>query len=352
MSIHDAVALYRTKAPRTARAAGYEIVRQEGEDRAKIKLFGPIDAWEDSALNFVKELEQLQADGVKEADAQINSLGGDVWESMTIADAIRSARANGMKFRAVVLGVAASGATIIASSCDETVIGKNARYMIHEAASGCWGRADEMREVAAMLDDINTQAVDIYVEQSGQTPDQIKTWMAETKWFRGQEAVDAGFAASILDMDAEACADEEDLRTLDNTPADLLDEVTATTSDVVSGEATADDQAPAEEISSEDDAELVSVELSINGATVVMSVSAETAAALADTGELVTKPSADTVPEMQADEEDSLVASLKSGADDAPVSTARPQAEEAKQRKATASWNVAIAGMNANFGKI
>ncbi|MCZ4366625.1 head maturation protease, ClpP-related [Sulfitobacter dubius] len=350
MSLHDAVALYRTKAPRKARAAGYEVVRQEGEASAKIKLFGPIDAWEDSALNFVEELEQLQADGVKEADVQINSLGGDVWESMTIADAIRSARANGMTFRAVVLGVAASGATIIASSCDATVIGKNARYMIHEAASGCWGSADDMREVAAMLDDINTQAVEIYVEQSGQTPDQIKTWMAETRWFRGQEAVDAGFAASILDMDAEACADEEDLRTLDNAPSDLLEEIAASGDTEDEVKASDPDQETVEDAPAvETPPELVSVELSVNGSTISMSVSAETAAALKDAGELVTKPT-EIEPEMKAPE-DPLVASLKSGSQE-PVMTARPDSEAASQRKAPASWTKSIAAMNANFGKI
>lgn len=344
MSLHDAVALYRTKAPRKARAAGYEIVRNEGEEAAKTKLFGPIDAWEDSALKFIEEVEALNASGVKSYDVQINSLGGDVWEAMVIVDAIHAWRDQGIVFRAVVLGVAASAATIIACACDEVVIGKNARFMIHEAASGCWGRSDDLRAVAELLDGVNSQAVEIYTTASGQSEDQVKTWMAEEKWFRGQEAVDAGFAFSLLDMTAEACADEEDLRTFENTPGELVDEVTGASADTGPDEETVED-APAVETAPE----LVSVELSVNGNTIEMSVSAEAAAALKDAGELVTKP-AEIEPEMKAPE-DPLVASLKSGSQE-PVMTARPESEAASQRKAPASWTKSIAAMNANFGKI
>jgi ATP-dependent Clp protease protease subunit len=345
MSLHDAVALYRTKAPRKARAAGYEIVRNEGEDAAKIKLFGPIDAWEDSALKFIEEVEALIASGVKSYDVQINSLGGDVWEAMVIVDAVRAWRDQGIVFRAVVLGVAASAATIIACACDEVIIGKNARFMIHDAASGCWGGSGDLRAVADLLDDVNAQAVEIYAAASGQSEDQVKTWMSEEKWFRGQEAVDAGFASSILDMTAEACADEEDLRTFENTPGDLVDEVVGASADADPDQETIED-APAVETAPE----LVSVELSVNGNTISMSVSAETAAALKDAGELVTK-AAEIEPEMKVIEEDPLVASLKSGSQET-VMTARPEVEAASQRKAPASWTKSIAAMNANFGKI
>lgn len=343
MNLHDAVALYRTKAPRKARAAGYEIVRNEGEDAGKIKLFGPVDAWEDSALKFIEEVEALISSGVRSYDVQINSLGGDVWESMVIVDAIRAWRDQGIFFRAVVLGVAASAATIIACACDEVVIGKNARFMIHEAASGCWGRSDDLRAVAELLDGVNAQAVEIYTATSGQSDGQVRTWMSEEKWFRGQEAVDAGFASSILDMTAEACADEEDLRTFENTPGDLVDEVTGASADANDPDQETVDDAPAVEAA----VELVSVDLSVNGNAISMSVPADVAAALKEAGELITKPAA----EMSAPKVDPLVAELKSGSDE-PVMTARPEVEAVSQRKEPAPWSTAIARMNANFGKI
>jgi len=341
MSKHDAIALYHTKAPvSSGRPGGFDIAKMEGsETDFTIRIFGSIDAWEQTAEDFISQFEAIDSE-TSNIDIQVNSRGGDIVEAMAIVDTIKAAKG---KTTGTVLGIAASAASVIICACETRRIGANARFMIHQATIGVVGRTKDLREVAALGDTINAQAAQIYADVSGQDLSVIEAWMDEEKWFLGQEAVEAGFFGSVVDISMSAEVDEEDLREFANVPMDLLDEVTL---DTVATET---------EVAVEDDTvvetpELVSVELCVNGKTISMSVSADVAEDLKSAGSLITEP---VEPEIETPAPvDPIVAKMKSDAVNAPVMTARPNVETASQRKAPAPWNASIAAMNANFGKI
>jgi ATP-dependent protease ClpP protease subunit len=338
---HDAIALYKTKAPRAStRKGGFEFSTVEGETgKHTLRINGRIDTWEQTFEEFETQFSAIDAEG-NDLEVQINSGGGDPIEAMGIVDLLMGAKSN---TTATVLGIAASAASVIACACKVRRIGLNARFMIHNATMGVVGSADELRQVAAIGDDINLQAAEIYATASGQDIETIKTWMNEEKWMRGQEAVDAGFFSSVLDVTMSAEIDEEDVREFENAPSDLREEVLAeveTPAEVVVIEEKPDEVA----------VEMVSLNLSIDGKTYSMSVPADAAESLTNIGKLASSPAAEV--EMKAIE-DPLVASLKSTSKDEVVMTARSDADEAAQRsKAPASWNTQIAKMNANFGRI
>ena len=324
--VPDSVALYQTLAVQTSR--GETAVMNADGQKAKIRLFGPICPWESTAANFMAGLDQLAAAGVKEADLEINSSGGSVAESLAIYDAIK---ASGIKFRAVVLGVTASAASTVAAACQDRVIGKNARFMIHQAESGAWGRASDMREVADWLDAINKQTAGLYASVSGQSEAQIELWMDEEKWWLGEEAVKAGFFSAVLDADAAPAIAEPEMRAFQNAPQDLIEAV----------------QSAAEKPATV-------VEAPVQETPVVTAEQAASAAPAAVIETPAVEPQAPAVPDakMQADA-DPVVAAMKSGADEAPVMTARPvETVQQKTAKAPAPWAARIAEMNSNFGRI
>lgn len=321
----DSVALYHTFVSPSGRS-GSAVMNADGS-KAKLRLFGPIYSFERTAELFAIGLDQLRASGVVEADLEINSPGGSVSEALAIHDMIAS---SGIKFRAVILGIAASAATVVACACEERVIGKNARFMIHEPESGCYGRASDMREAAEWLDQITEQTAAIYAAVSGKSVEQIKLWMKEETWWKGEEAVKDGFAKSVLEKEEAAMVSEADMRAFQKAPADLLETVQEVA-------APAPESAPAIETVQE----------------AALAAEAEMAAPEAPVA-LVETPGAtqETEAKMLADA-DPVIAAMKSDADSASVMTARPtEAAQPKTASAPSPWAARIAEMNRNFGRI
>ncbi|WP_349745383.1 ATP-dependent Clp protease proteolytic subunit, partial [Roseateles cavernae] len=71
------------------------------------------------------------------------------------------------------------------------------QMMIHDAWTIAAGNADDFEVQVANLRRTSSLMADLYVARTGNTLDQVKAWMKETKWFTGQEALTAGFADSL-----------------------------------------------------------------------------------------------------------------------------------------------------------
>jgi ATP-dependent protease ClpP protease subunit len=107
---------------------------------------------------------------------------------------------------AYVDGLAASAASFIAMAADEIRIAEGAFMMIHNARSGLVGGADDFRKEADLLDTVNQVIRQKYVDRTGSTDEQVKTWMDAETWFTGKEAVDAGFADKLMEnLKVAAC---------------------------------------------------------------------------------------------------------------------------------------------------
>lgn len=153
-------------------------------------------------------IEQLDGVTTPEVVVVINSGGGDVWEGAAIANAIRDKRRDGMKITAKVPALCASAAMDIACACESVSIYRNAYMMIHEARGGAWGREEDLRSTAEMLKTMNSAVAQNYSKKCGESMEQVLQWMNETKWFCGQEALDAGFADVLLDEETEQTVTE------------------------------------------------------------------------------------------------------------------------------------------------
>ena len=153
------------------------------------------------ASSVVSELKGIEDD---EVTLRINSPGGDVYDGLTIMNALRSHPAT---VTAVVEGLAASAASFIAvGGADRVVMRPTAELMIHEAMSFIGGNAAEMSRVVADLDRISANLSTVYAERSGGDPAEWRERMRAETWFSAEEAVAAGLADAVEDGRAAVAA--------------------------------------------------------------------------------------------------------------------------------------------------
>ena len=105
-------------------------------------------------------------------NVRINSPGGNVFDGVAIANAIKSHPAKTVVY---IDGIAASIASIIALAGDEVVMAENAFFMFHEAWSITIGSAEDLRKEADLLDKIDGVLAQTYVKKPARMRKRSKT---------------------------------------------------------------------------------------------------------------------------------------------------------------------------------
>ncbi len=197
----------RVARPNAEKRSWYNFVAKESE--ADIYIYDEISSWWGvSANDFVSDLNEISASTI---NLYINSPGGSVFEGYAIYSAlIRYADKNKATINVIIDGWAASIASVIAMAGDHIKIGAHAQTMIHSPWSFAIGTAEDMRAEADVLDDLQETIVDIYAARTGGDRKEIEDWVNAETWFKGQAAVDAGFADEVIPLKTKKGDDEED----------------------------------------------------------------------------------------------------------------------------------------------
>jgi ATP-dependent Clp endopeptidase proteolytic subunit ClpP len=170
---------------------------QEDSDESEVLLYDFIgfdlfdEGW--TAQKFAEELNRIK--GTKKLTVRINSPGGDVWDGMAIYNMLSDFAS---ETRVVIEGIAASAASLVAMAGDTVDAYETSQLMIHDAWTLVMGNAQELREVADVLDRIDGQIADVYAAQSG-TP--AKAWreiMDQDSYLTAQEAKDKGLVDTVI----------------------------------------------------------------------------------------------------------------------------------------------------------
>ena len=179
------------------------LARNEG---VQINVFDVIgDQWSEQPVTAGSIKAALDQAAGADVTVNINSPGGSAFEGLAIYNLLRN-----YSGRVVVnvLGLAASAASVIAMAGDEVRIAKAAMLMIHNSSGLCWGTAQDMRDMAAVMDKLDSLMVGIYATRTGTPEADIAALMHQTDhYMTGQEAIDAGFADSLLAQDAPAATE-------------------------------------------------------------------------------------------------------------------------------------------------
>lgn len=168
------------------------------EDRsaATIAIRGVIGDWWDGneVGNVEAQLDWLPAT-VKNLTIRITSMGGRLDHGLAIHNALQRHPAHKI---AVVEGVAASAATIVAMACDEIHVYANAAMMTHGVSFvDDDGNAVEQPEAERAM---NETILETYSAKTGKTREALAEYIAADTWMTGREAVAAGFADKLLEI--------------------------------------------------------------------------------------------------------------------------------------------------------
>ena len=166
----------------------YSIKNIAKSQMTEVMIYDEIGNFGVDAKSFINEIKQIPND--TSVLLRINSPGGSVIDGLAIYDAISRMP---QKVTARIEGIAASMASVIALAADEVIMSENSLYMIHNVWGGEVGDSDDLRKAADLMDKMGERLINIYVSKTGQTEEQIRSWMNEETWFNSSEAQEAGF---------------------------------------------------------------------------------------------------------------------------------------------------------------
>lgn len=181
----------------------------------KIYLYNSIGGW--SGIQAI-DVAMALADLTGPLDVHLNSPGGFIFEGTAIFNAIKAYTAGPVTM--FIDGYAASAASFIAMAADpydpqnETGgirIAKNAVMMIHDGQGGAIGAADDLRDVADLLDMLSDTIAATYADRAGgDAEDWRETMQAGDTWYNSAEALKAGLADVIVGEQAPPAEPDED----------------------------------------------------------------------------------------------------------------------------------------------
>lgn len=165
----------------------------------QIFVFSIIDTY--SAETIIRQLLNFDRKSDEEITMFINSPGGSVVQMLAIIDAMNMVKS---PIRTVVVGIAASAASVIAMCGDKRYISKTGQFMLHQASGVSYGEVSDMKDQVAQAEKLQNMMFEIMARKSGKTTQAIEELIdRKDKYFDARESVSMGFVDSII-QDGEA----------------------------------------------------------------------------------------------------------------------------------------------------
>lgn len=180
--------------------AAVDLQRETIQGVVHLYLFAPIGGF----FGIVAEdmVAELRAAGDRPMVIHIDSPGGLVHTGWAIRNLLRRRKA---ETTALIEGMCASAATVIASGCDRRIMARGSEWMIHTAWMLAIVNAEEATAVADRLAKIDRDYAEEYARIGVNDADYYAEAQRRETWYSRDEAVEQGFAEAE-DEDASASA--------------------------------------------------------------------------------------------------------------------------------------------------
>lgn len=161
--------------------------------------------------------QALAEHGDGDLTVRINSGGGIATDGMAIYSLLKS---HAGKVTAVIDGIAASAASLIAMAGAAREIRQGATMMIHDPSGITLGTEDTHRKAADKLGKLAESYAGVYATNSGKKKPDVRNLMKAETWLSADDAVAEGFATKTIE---EAAAEKAafDYRIYARAPRDL-----------------------------------------------------------------------------------------------------------------------------------
>lgn len=150
----------------------------------------------ETSANYIKDQLEQAGDNITNINIYINSYGGEVKEGLGIYNILKRHPAQKTVY---VDGFACSIASVIAMAGDKVIMGPNTLMMIHHAAMGMFGNADELRKAANDVDVIDKASCSSYLTKAGDKLDEatLNQLLDAQTWLNAEQCVQYGLADEI-----------------------------------------------------------------------------------------------------------------------------------------------------------
>ncbi len=135
---------------------------------------------------------------VTESDSvtvKIDSNGGSAVAGLALHDLLDT---HPCKKEAIVLGMCASAATLVAIGCKSISLMPNATWMVHSPSGGLFGTSKQIEEQLVHFRQIEQQVVEIYAKHTGRSEEDIRTEISCDRYYRASEALSKGWVSSVV----------------------------------------------------------------------------------------------------------------------------------------------------------
>lgn len=170
----------------------YDIKNKGNGKRPSIAILDEIGLWGISAAQFIADVKALG--NPEETDLTIHSPGGNVLDGLAMYNVLEAMTG---KIYAKVLGIAASAASFVLMAADHIEMPEDSFLMIHNTHGGAYGKSDDLREMADLMDKLQGSIVNIYQKRTGINAEKLTEMMAAETWMSANEALVLGFADSV-----------------------------------------------------------------------------------------------------------------------------------------------------------
>lgn len=161
---------------------------------SEILLYGIIGPSELGYISAMDVIETLAVVENKNIAIRINSAGGSVDQGIAIYNSIKRHRGKTTIF---IDSVAASIASVVAMAGDEIIMAKGSKLMVHKPWTMVQGNAEDLRQMADLLDKYSEGLYDIYSDRTGLPRERLEEMLSKETWLTDKEAVELKFADSI-----------------------------------------------------------------------------------------------------------------------------------------------------------
>lgn len=181
-------------------------IRKIDSRHAEVKLYGDIGKWFTDGDSFSQMLDEVEAAGYTHLTIREHCFGGSVFEGNVIFNALQRTKLN---VTIVIDGVAASMGCFILPAIENVEIAENAFGMVHRPVSFSGGNADDHRNDAKLLDDMERNFAKRISERTGMSEADVCTkWLdGGDHWLNAEEMVQYGFAKKVIPATAKNIKD-------------------------------------------------------------------------------------------------------------------------------------------------
>ena len=185
-------------------------VKNQSDNVGELLIMGDITdkSWYEEDITPKVILNDLEDLGdIDKLKVKISSYGGSVFAGINIANTIKDyAETNDVELEGYVMGLAASIASVIATSLPKLIMYPSSMLMVHNPMQGMfYGNAEEFRKAADDLDDIRESLIVTYENKTNLDREEIIELLDSESWLTAEESVEMGFADEVKeDEDIDA----------------------------------------------------------------------------------------------------------------------------------------------------